>query len=166
MSKYEDLTVMLQQFVKSGPPGCGCALAKDGKTLYENYFGVSDIETGAPVTADTVYRLFSMTKVIVCTAALMLFERGKYLLNDPLYEYFPEYREMSKFVTDGNGIKHIEKLENSMLVRHAFSMAVGMPYFIYDSDTSRAMTQVTEKLSKNGKYNLQTEIKAMSEVPV
>ena len=103
MGKYDDLTALLKEFVKNGPPGCGCALAKDGKTLYEGYFGLADIESGRPVECDTVYRLFSMTKVIVCTAALILFERGKYLLNEPLYEYFPEYREMTKFVTDANG---------------------------------------------------------------
>ena len=166
MAKFENLDALLKEFVKNGPPGCGCALAKDGKTIYEGYFGQADIDSGKPVTQDTVYRLYSMTKVIICTAALMLFEQGKYLLNEPLYEYFPEYREMTKFVTDGNGNKHIERVENPMLVKHAFSMAVGLPYSMGESDTAKAMAQVGKKLQESGKFNLRTEIKAMSEVPI
>ena len=40
MAKFDDLSRLLEQFVKNGPPGCGCAVAKDGKILYEGYFGV------------------------------------------------------------------------------------------------------------------------------
>ncbi|HQD32178.1 MAG TPA: serine hydrolase domain-containing protein, partial [Clostridiales bacterium] len=116
MAKFDDLSRLLEQFVKNGPPGCGCAVAKDGKILYEGYFGYSDIEEKRPVTEDTVYRLFSMTKVIICTAGMMLFERGKFLLNEPLYEYFPEYRDTHIFVNHPNGNVEIRKAKNPILV--------------------------------------------------
>lgn len=167
MAKFDDLSTLLKEFVKNGPAGCGCAVAKDGKTLYEGYFGYADLEEKKPITEDTIYRLFSMTKVVICTAAMMLFERGKYLLNEPIYEYIPEYKDTKVFVTDPNGNLHVEKARNPMLIKHAFSMAVGMPYPHGDSPTSRQMAKVKEELTKkHGKYDIVTEAKAMASVPV
>lgn len=167
MAGFEDLSALLEQFVKNGPAGCGCAVAKDGKTLYEGYFGYADLEDKRPVTEDTIYRLFSMTKVIACTAAMMLFERGKFLLNEPIYEYFPEYRETQVFVKEPDGSVHIEKSKNPMLIKHAFTMSVGMPYHQEESPTSREMARIKDELQKkHGKYDIVTEVRAMGGIPV
>lgn len=98
-------------------------MAKDGETLYQGYFGYADLEEKRPVSDDTVFRLFSMTKVIICTAAMMLFERGKFLLNEPIYEYFPEYRDTQVFVTKPDGSLDTRKAISPMLIKHAFSIA-------------------------------------------
>lgn len=167
MARFEDLSGLLEKFVKQGPAGCGCAVAKDGRTLYQGYFGYADIEEKRPVTEDTVYRLFSMTKVVICTAAMMLFERGKFLLNEPIYEYFPEYRDTQVFVTEPNGNVHIEKAKNPILIKHAFCMAVGLPYPSLDSPTARQMIAVQDELEKKyGKYDIVTEVKAMASIPI
>ena len=167
MARFDDLSALLNQFVKTGPAGCGCAVAKDGKTLYEGYYGYADIEDKKPITEDTVYRLFSMTKVVVCTAALMLFERGKFLLNEPVYEYFPEYKDTQVFVTGHDGSVSTRKAKSPMLVKDAFTMSVGLPYLFGDSPTVREMKKVTEELKmKHGKYDIVTEVKAMGSVPV
>ncbi|MBP7176860.1 MAG: beta-lactamase family protein [Thermoclostridium sp.] len=167
MSDFNDLTELLKQFVSNGPAGCGCAVAKDGKTLYQGYFGYADLEEKRPVAEDTVYRLFSMTKVIICTAAMMLFERGKFLLNEPLYEYFPEYRDTQVFVTKPDGSVDTRKAKSPMLIKHAFSMAVGMPYPFGNLPTAREMERVKQELhNKHGKYDIVTEVKAMGSVPV
>jgi len=167
MAKFDDLSRLLEQFVKIGPPGCGCAVAKDGKVLYEGYFGYADIEEKRPVTEDTVYRLFSMTKVIICTAGMMLFERGKFLLNEPLYEYFPEYRDTHIFVNHPNGNVEIRKAKNPILVKHAFTMACGMPYNFGNFPTAKEMEKVkAELVKKHGKYDIVTEVRAMGSVPI
>lgn len=167
MSTKQQMDALLQEFVEKGPAGCGCAVAQNGEILYEGYAGVADLATKRPVDENTVYRLYSMTKVIIVTAAMMLHERGKFLLNEPLYEYFPEYRHMNKVVTRPDGFTEIVPLEHPMEVRHAFSMAVGMPYASEGSPTARAMAKVKKELKeKYGNYDLRTEIKAMSEVPV
>lgn len=167
MSKFSHLTALLEQFVRNGPAGCGCAVAKEGKILYQGYFGYADLEEKRPVTEDTVFRLYSMTKVIICTAAMMLFERGKFLLNEPIYEYFPEYRDTQVFVTKPDGSADTRKAKNPMLIKHAFTMAVGMPYAFGDSLTAREMARVREELmTKYGRYDIVTEVKAMGSVPV
>jgi CubicO group peptidase (beta-lactamase class C family) len=167
LSNFNDISNLLQSFIGNGPAGCGCAIARNGKTLYEGYFGLADIESGRPVSENTVYRLYSMSKVIVCTGALILFERGKYLLDDPIYEYMPEYRHINKFVTDSRGETAVVPASNPMLVKHAFSMAVGLGYPGGKSTMSQQMNEVNENLKKTyGKYNLRTQIKAMASVPV
>ena len=55
------------------------------------------------LTADSVYRQYSATKVLVCTGAMMLYERGKFLLNDPIYEYFPEWKHTMVAETQEDG---------------------------------------------------------------
>lgn len=92
MGSFTYLDDFLKEHVKRGPAGCGCAVAQNGELMYEGYYGYADLEKGRPITPDSVYRQFSMTKVVVCTAAMMLFERGRFLMNDPIYEYFPEWR--------------------------------------------------------------------------
>ncbi len=107
---------------------------------------------------NAVFRLYSMTKVIVCAAAMILFERGKFLLSDPLYEYFPEYKDIRRIQSNPNGNMSIVPVKNPMLVRNTFSMSVGLPYPMGESDTSKAMRQVQEGLrEKQGKYDLRTK---------
>ncbi|CAM3553300.1 serine hydrolase domain-containing protein [Marinicrinis lubricantis] len=167
MSNYSHLSDLLKEFVKTGPSGCGCAIAKDGKILFEDYHGYANLEKKQLITPDTVYRLFSNTKVIVCAAALILYERGKFLLNDPLYEYFPEYRHHRVVQNSPNGYTHIVPAKKSMLVKDAFCMSVGLPYTFGDSISARELARVKRELKeKHGKYDLQTEIKAVAEVPL
>lgn len=167
MSTYADLTALMEQYASNSLAGCSCALAKDGEIVYENYAGFADLENRVPFGPDTVCRLFSMTKVIICTAAMMLFERGKFLLNDPLSEYFPEYASPMVAKKAPDGTEYVEKAQNPLLVKHVFSMACGLPYANPGSVTGRAMMKVQKELrEKYGRYDLQTEIKAMSEVPI
>jgi CubicO group peptidase (beta-lactamase class C family) len=167
MSDFNNLSALLETFCQKGPPGCACALAREGKIIYEGYHGLANVENRTPLTEDTVFRLFSMTKLIVCTAALIQFERGKFLLNEPLYEYFPEYRRHRLVRTLPNGGVVYEEAKNPMLIKHAFSMAVGLPHPSDHSPTGVAMKEGREKLQKlHGKYTLRQDITAMAEVPI
>lgn len=169
MPNFHHLDSLLKEFVQKGPSGCGCAVAKDGEVLYEGYHGVADIESGRPVTQDTVYRLFSSTKVIICAAAMMLHERGKFLLSDPLYEYFPEYRKPIVAKVSPGGYVSYEEAKSPMLVKHAFSMAVGLPYHMGESVSAVAMANIRKELDAaygvKG-YDLLTDIKAMAKAPI
>ena len=167
MSNFKQLSTLLESFIQAGPPGCAFGIAQNGKVLHESYHGMADVEAGTPMDENAVFRLYSMTKVIVCTAAMILFERGKFLLSDPLYEYFPEYRDIRRVQSSPNGNMSIVPVKNPMLVRNAFSMSVGLPYAMGESYTSKAMRQVQEGLrEKHGKYDLRTEIRAIADVPI
>lgn len=169
MSRFDDLSKLLSGFVTGGLPGCACALAKDGEILWEGYFGYADLERKIPMNETSVFRLASMTKVIICTAALILYERGQFLLSDPVYEYIPEYKETCVYVKDKRGNIQIEKTKKPILIKHLFTMTMGLPYAhpFRESPTAIEMKKVREELIRNyGKYDIVTEAKAMAKVPL
>ncbi len=83
---------MLQQGIDSGwIAGAVGFIARDGKIVYDKAFGVSDLETKRPMKTDDIFRIASQTKAITSIALMMLFEEGKFLLDDPISKYIPEF---------------------------------------------------------------------------
>lgn len=166
MGSFIYLDDFLKEHVKNGPAGCGCAVVQDDKLLYEGYYGYADLEKKKIITPDTVYRQFSTTKVIICTAAMMLFERGHFLMDDPLYEYFPEWKETMVADTGEDGGIYIRAAKRPIQIRDCFSMAMGIGYGGEDY-THQMMEKVRRNLAETvGDYTLRQDIYAMSQVPV
>ena len=166
MPKFAHLDALLHRFVENGLPGCGVAVAQRGETIYEGYHGYADIDKQIPISADSIFRLYSMTKVIVCTAALMLMERGHFLLNDPLSEYLPQFQNPKIILASPYGYSEIPRTK-PMLVRHAFTMSVGLPYLYTDHPTSLKVREIQEELRrKHGNYSLMEFVEALGEVPL
>ena len=83
---------MLQQAIDSGwIAGAVGFIARDGKIVYDKAFGVNDIEANIPLSTDNIFRIASQTKAIVSIAVMMLFEEGKFLPDDPISKYIPEF---------------------------------------------------------------------------
>ena len=169
MADFRYLDETLKNFVQNGPAGCGCMVMQNGKILYEGYHGYADIEAQKPITADTVYRQYSMTKIAIYTACMMLLEQGKILLSDPIYDYFPEWKNTTRFCIGSQGEERIVLLKNPICVEHIMNMSCGLPYghFSDGTPTGREICRVTDELKglKEG-YTLRDEIRAVSVVPV
>lgn len=83
---------MIQQAVDSGwIAGAVGFIARDGKIVYDKSFGMSDIEKKTAMHNDDIFRIASQTKAITSVAVMMLFEEGKFLLDDPISKYIPEF---------------------------------------------------------------------------
>jgi CubicO group peptidase (beta-lactamase class C family) len=74
-------------------PGTVTLVARKGKIVHLEARGQRDVASGAPMTTDVIFRIASMTKPITSVALMMLYEEGKFLLNDPITEWMPEYAE-------------------------------------------------------------------------
>jgi CubicO group peptidase (beta-lactamase class C family) len=174
MSSAKDLDSLLQKFVDDGLPGCGLQITKKEQVLYEGYFGWSNIKEKKPVTRDSVFRQASLTKVSMYTAAMILYERGKFLMTDPLYDYFPEWRHTMKTVYNPNGDVDVVPLEHPITIKNIMNMTCGLPYDMIMGDTpvrhptSEAMAKAMKPLREKGDgfYTLREQIRAMSDVPV
>lgn len=172
MADFKDLDRLLQKYVDDGLPGCGCIIAKKGKILYENYFGWADIENKKALTANHVFRQASLTKIAMYTTAMKLYEQGKFLMTDPLYTYFPEYRNSTKVLRRANGSVDIVPVEHPITVKQIMNMTCGLPYDMILGDvpvqhpTSRAMFEAMKPLRAKGYYTLREQIKAMAQVPL
>jgi len=68
-------------------------IQRRGKTVYSETLGLRDVTTKEPMTADTIFRIYSMTKPITTVAAMMLVEEGKLMLDEPVSKYIPAFKE-------------------------------------------------------------------------
>lgn len=146
--------------------------------MYEDCFGVTDLETNKPISLDTIYRLFSMTKIVTCTAALMLFERGLFLLNDPLEEYLPEFKHPLVYKRTEGGEWTTVPAASSIRIKDLFSMTSGMSYgvtpgltvkedFIMTArETGKLMDELNGRIAAGEKIDLRDFSKALAAVPL
>jgi CubicO group peptidase (beta-lactamase class C family) len=76
-------------------PGAIVLIQQHGQPVYFKCFGKRDVDTGAPMTADAIFPIRSATKTITSVAALMLVDRGKIALDDPVSKYIPSFAGMT-----------------------------------------------------------------------
>jgi CubicO group peptidase (beta-lactamase class C family) len=82
------------QIAQGKIPGAILLIQQHGKPVYREFFGVRDVATEAPMTDDTIFRLFSMTKPITSVVAMQLIEEGKLRLDDPVAKYIPSFAKV------------------------------------------------------------------------
>lgn len=136
-------------------PGNSVVIYKDGKKVFEYSSGYSDLEKKIKKTGEEQLYIYSCSKVATVTAALQLYEQGKFLLSDPLYEYLPEFKKM--YVKDGDKIK---AAENPITIRDLFTMTAGLSYA-----TNTPAFEKARKLT-DGKMDTRTVIKCLAEEPL
>lgn len=136
-------------------PGNSVVIYKDGKKVFEYSSGYSDLEKKIKKTGEEQLYIYSCSKVATVTAALQLYEQGKFLLSDPLYEYLPELKKM--YVKDGDRIK---AAENPITIRDLFTMTAGLSYA-----TNTPAFEKARKLT-DGKMDTRTVIKCLAEEPL
>lgn len=91
----EEITKKLEDDVAKGMiPGAVVLVARKGEIAYLISTGYQNKKTGIPMSRDSIFRIYSMTKPIVTVAVLMLYEEGKLKLSDPLFKYLPEFKNM------------------------------------------------------------------------
>ena len=106
-----------------GAPFFDVAVYVDGKCVLRHSGGYTDPEKTLPVTGQERYNIYSCSKAITCTAAMQLWEKGLFSLEDPLAKYMPEFAEMTVKTEDG-----IRPAEKQILIRHLFEMTAGFSY--------------------------------------
>ena len=169
MSDFSTIDRLLQGFVDGGLPGCAMEIARNGETLYRGFFGYANLEKKLPVTESSVFRLASMSKLSLVTVMMMLYERGKFLLTDPVYSILPEWEHTTKFVINPNGYQEIVPTKKAITIGDVLSMKCGLPYCNFpgqaDSETLRIMQQRMQPLWDRGHFTLREQLKAMADVP-
>ena len=125
---FDRLTDFLDYLPQWRIPGVDMMVAVDGETVYRHQAGWRDVENKIPMRGDELYWIYSASKVITCAAALQLYEQGKYLLNDPVSEFLPSFRNLTVRKVRPDGQTVIEPARQVMTVRHLFTMTSGLNY--------------------------------------
>ncbi len=90
--RLERIDRVMQNYVDEGiMPGMVALIAKNGEVAYHKSFGMQDIEMGIPMPEDAIFRIASMSKAVISTAVMILYEEGQFLLTDPVSKYIPEF---------------------------------------------------------------------------
>ncbi len=83
---------LIKRYVDSGwVVGADAFIARNGKIVYNKSFGLADADKKTPMQTDNIFRIASQTKAITSVALMMLFEEGKFLLDDPVSKYIPSF---------------------------------------------------------------------------
>ena len=115
---------LLQRFVDEGKlPGFVTLVARRGEIAYLDAVGYRDVAGQRPYTPDTITRIYSMTKPITSVALLMLYEQALFNLHDPLYEYLPEFKDVTVYK---NG--EIIPAKTAITIQHILTHTSGHTY--------------------------------------
>ncbi len=87
-------------------PGCAVGVAREGKTLLTKGYGMANLETGTPITGETVFESGSVAKQFTATAVLLLAMDGKLDLSDPVRKHLPEFPQYDRVITVRHLLTH------------------------------------------------------------
>jgi CubicO group peptidase (beta-lactamase class C family) len=111
-------------------------LARHGKIVDYHLYGDRDVAAGTAITKDTIFRDYSMTKPVTGVAMMILYEQGKWLPQEPISKYVPEFEHLKVFNgVDANGKMILADPEHAPLMRELMTHTAG---FTYGSGTSLA----------------------------
>ena len=127
--RLDRIAPVIQTHVDEGRiSGAVMAIAREGRVVYQDQVGYADIASQTPMTSESVFRIYSMTKPVTSTAIMMLVEEGKIRLNDPVSKFIPSIGDMKVYVR-GEGVgMEFEDQKPSMTVRHLLTHTSGIPY--------------------------------------
>lgn len=98
--------------------GAVVAIARKNKTVYMKSFGAADIDSNKAMTNNAIFRIASMTKPVTSVAVMMLYEEGKFLLDDPIAKFIPEFKEPKVLSADGTTVPAKREITIRDLLRH------------------------------------------------
>jgi CubicO group peptidase (beta-lactamase class C family) len=134
-ARLEVLHATTKRFVEDGKhAGVITLLARDGKIVDFQTYGYRDLEKQTPMERDTICRVYSMSKIITCAAMLMLFEEGKFNLDDPVAKYLPELKDMKVWTGGTREAPRLEALKRPITIKHLLTHTSGMIYGAPEGD--------------------------------
>ncbi len=128
---------MLMRSISQGEiPGVAALIARNGKIVYHKAFGTANAETKEVLRTDHIFRLASQTKAITSTAVMMLWEEGKFRLDDPISKFIPEFRNprVLQSFTYADTTYTTRPADSEITIRHLLTHTSGVGYGAIDSD--------------------------------
>ena len=131
--------------------GMTTLLARHGKVVSFRTYGKQSLETGRPMAQDSIFRIYSMTKPITGVAMMILFEEGKWRLDDPVTRYVPEFKTLRVMTgVDAAGKPILEDMKRPPTMREIMSHTAGFGYGLQDEHPVDKMYREKRVLGSNG----------------
>jgi CubicO group peptidase (beta-lactamase class C family) len=152
-------------------PGAVALVVRNGKVVYEKAFGISDPKTNRAYKIDDIFRIASMSKAITSTAAMILYEQGKFNLDDPISKWIPAFKNMtvlSSYNQKDTTYTTVQAIK-PITVRQLFTHTSGLSYGRISGDVRfhaiAAKAGITE-LYTTDKVSLAENINKLASIPL
>ena len=126
---------VLDQAVVADAPGCSAAVGEHGKVLWQGVRGMADLESGTPISPDTLFDVGSVSKQFTATAVLLLANQGKLSTSDPLSKHLTGLPSWSRTVTLGQLMHHVSGIPEYLQLLEAR----GLTSFPFEEKISRKL---------------------------
>ncbi len=142
----------LQQLVDDGvSAGLQVVVARRGEVVMHDNFGLADTSSGEPITNDTLFRIYSMTKPVVGVAMMMLYEEGRFSLSDPIAKYIPEFEGVKVFAgIDQDGQMLLEDADRPPNMHDLLQHSAGLSYGLFSDTPVDQLYRDSGVLESNG----------------
>ncbi|UCG00623.1 MAG: beta-lactamase family protein [Candidatus Heimdallarchaeota archaeon] len=166
-SDFNALDTFLYQLVEDKKaPGAIFLLYEKGNIRYLQKFGWQDLENNIPIELDSIFRIYSMTKPIITVALMILFEAGKFDLNDSISKFIPEFKEMKVFIKEEKGKIITERLEREITILDLFTHTSGLSYGLFEDDPIDKLYNKELAFEKVKSLSLAEVIQIISTLPL
>jgi CubicO group peptidase (beta-lactamase class C family) len=108
--------------------GAVTLVIRHGQVAWFRVQGMSDREAGKPMRTDSIFRICSMTKPITSVATMILYEDGKFLLDDPISNYLPEFKNPTVFMKTASGVPYTIPATHEITIRDLLRHTSGLTY--------------------------------------
>jgi CubicO group peptidase (beta-lactamase class C family) len=162
--RLERLHALMQDTVdKKELAGAVTILARHGKIVDYSVYGKRDLASGAPMTKDTIFRDYSMTKPVTGVAMMILYEEGKWLPSDPISKFIPEFAHLKVFKGfDGTGKMILVDPDHAPTMRELMTHTAGFTYGNGDTPADKMYGELKVRQSAN----LQEMIDRLAQIPL
>jgi CubicO group peptidase (beta-lactamase class C family) len=144
--------------------GMTTLLARHGKIVEFNTYGTPSLSTGQPMSKDEIFRIYSMSKPLTGVAMMILFEQGKWRLDDPVTRYVPEFKTLKVMTgVDKDGHITVEDMKRPPTMREIMSHTAGFGYGLGDEHPVDKLYRQKQVLASRG---LQQMIDRTAEIPL
>ncbi len=169
--RLQRLDGLLQRYVtEKRLPGVSGIVARDGKIVWHKAFGQRDLDAGDALQRDDIYRIASMTKAITSVAAMMLFEEGKFSLDEPIADYIPAFKNpkvLVEYNREANTWTSVPA-KSEITIRQLLNQTSGIAYGPLTNDDFKLMYEKAGVyvLSTTVDISLQENIKRLAAMPL
>ena len=156
-----------KRYIEPGKiPGSIALVARHGKVCYLDAAGSRDVERDLPMTADTIVRIYSMTKPVTSVAMMTLHERGLFSLDDPVHRFIPAWKNLRVRKAGSHPQFLTVPCERPMTIRDLFMHTSGLTYdFLHAGNVDAAYRELDVGLPRRG-YTLQAMIEQLAHLPL
>ncbi len=126
---FAPIHARMQGYIDSQALSCCSSLVLDGQDVVDfQTYGYMDLESKRPLTIDAIYRMYSNTKLVTSVAAMILFEEGRFGLDDPVGHYLPPLANCHVLRPDATHLDDVAPASELITIRHILSHTAGLTY--------------------------------------